>query len=198
MTESEIISNFEKYKKILLKVSDRNEEIQNFIDKYGERIATAPGHDRNNRHAGQPGGFVRRSLTTLTTARDLCGMSAFADKNISLDSVIVVSLLHDIGRIGDDVGDYYLPQTSSWHVEKGNLYTYNPNIRRMTHPHRGLYLLQAEGIKLTQDEWIAIATQSGAGEENKFYTGLDIALASLLQTSIRITSMLDYAGPENT
>lgn len=198
MTEEEIVSNFEKFKKILLRVSGRRDSIEKFLAKYEDRIATAPGHDRSNRHAGQPGGFVKRSLTTLTVARDLCSISAFADKNLDIDSVIVVSLLHDIGRIGDDSGDYYVPQTSSWHVEKGNLYTYNPNIRRMTHPHRGLYLLQAEGISLTQDEWIAIATQSGSGEENKFYTGLDIALASLLQTSVRITSMLDYSGPENT
>jgi hypothetical protein len=197
MSEIEIVENFEKFKKILLKVSDRRDSIQSFLEKYEDRIATAPGSDKNNRHAGQPGGLVKRSLTTLTTARDLCKMDAFADKNLSLDSIIVVSLLHDIGRIGDNTGDYYLPQTSSWHIERGNLYTYNPNIRRMTHPHRGLYLLQSEGISLTQDEWIAIATQTGSGEENKFYTGLDIALASLLQTSVRIVSMLDYCGPEN-
>lgn len=198
MSENEIVENFEKYKKILLKVSDRRDQIQAFLEKYEDRIATAPGSDRNNRHAGQPGGFVKRSLLTLTTARDLCKIGAFADKNLSLESVIVVSLLHDIGRIGDDVGDYYLPQTSSWHAERGILYTYNPNIRRMTHPHRGLYLLQREGIALEQDEWIAIATQSGSGEENKFYTGLDIALASLLQSAVRIVSMQDYCGPENT
>jgi len=198
MSDKEIIENFEKFRKILLRVSDRKDALEKFLDKYGDRIATAPGHDRNNRHAAAPGGLVQRALNTLSAARDLSKLPAFSEKEISAESIIIVSLLHDIGRIGDDAGDYYLPQTSSWHIERGNLYTYNPDIKRMTHPHRGLYLLQAEGIQLTQDEWMAIVSQSNAYEESKFYVGNESPVMTLLHTSIKISSMLDVCGPENT
>jgi len=198
MSESEIISNFEKFSKVLLKVSDRRDSLSKFLEKYGERIATAPAHDKSNRKSASPGGLVKRSLQTLVNARELCGMSAFADKNIDPGSVIIVSLLHDIGRIGDDVGDFYVPQTSSWHVERGNLYTYNQDIKRMTHPHRGLYLIQREGINLTQDEWMAIVSQSNAYEESKFYAGNESSLMTLLHTAIKITSIVDLCGQDNT
>lgn len=197
MSESDIISNFEKFRKILLKVEDRKDPLSKFLEKYGERIATSPGHDKSSRASAAPGGLVKRSLQTFAHARELCGMSAFSDKEIPINSIIITSLLHDIGRIGDDCGDFYLPQTSSWHIERGNLYTYNPDLKRMTHPHRGLYLLQLEGIRLSQDEWMAIVSQSNAYEESKFYAGNESPLMSLLHTAIKITSMVDLQSAED-
>jgi hypothetical protein len=200
VSESEILANFEKYCKILSKVEgERAAAIKKFLDENGDRIATAPGHDRHDRHSAAPGGMVKRALDTLKNAREIVGMRAFTETSVTLDSLIVVCLLHDIGRIGDENGDYYLPQTSSWHLEKGNYYTYNPKIRRMTHPHRGLYLLQKSGIYLSQDEWTAIATQTGGShEENRFYNGYETPLAALLQMAIKLSSMQDFCGPENS
>ena len=69
----------------------------------------------------------------------------------------------------------------------------------MTHPHRGLYLLQKSGIYLSQDEWTAIATQTGGShEENRFYNGYETPLAALLQMAIKLSSMQDFCGPENS
>jgi len=198
MNDNEIIENFEKFRKLLLRVSDRREALEKFLEKYADRIAVAPGHDRNNRLSAAPGGLVRRSLNTLAVARDLSKMAAFAEKEISAESIIIVSLLHDIGRVGDATGDYYLPQTSSWHIERGSLYVFNPDIKRMTHPHRGLCFLQSEGVILTQDEWMAIVSQSNAYEESKFYIGNESPVMTLLHTSIKISSMLDLCGQENT
>lgn len=197
MRESEIIENFEKFRKILLKVTDRRASIEKFLDKHGDRIATAPGHDRNNKRSSVPGGLVKRSLQTFANARELCNMAAFSDSDISIESVIVVSLLHDIGRIGDETGDFFLPQTSSWHIERGINYVYNPDIKRMTHTHRGLYMLQSSGVTLTQEEWMSIVAQSSAYDENKFYVGNETPLMTLLQTAIRITSMQDVCGPSD-
>ena len=196
MSENEIIQNFERYKKILLKAESRKESLERFLDKYADRIATSPAHDRNNRISARPGGFVSRSLATFSNARDLCKISAFAEKDIGIESVIVCSLLHDIGRIGDDTGDFYVPQTSSWHIERGNCYTFNPSLKRMMHPHRGLYLLQSEGVPLTQDEWIAIVSQPHMYEDGKFYNGNEVPLSALLHSAIRLSSMMDVCGPE--
>lgn len=201
MSESELLANFEKFCKVLSKVEDkeRAESIERFLSEYGDRIATAPGHDRNDRHSASPGGLVKRALDTLKAAREVSRLSSFADSDISLDSIIITCLLHDIGRIGDENGDYYIPQKSDWHREKGNLYTYNPEIRRMTHVHRGLCLLQHSGIRLTQDEWLTIATQTGgAHEENRFYNGYESPLAILLQTAIKLASIQDLSLQKHT
>jgi len=197
MSESEIVQNFEKFRKLLLRVESRKQFLEPFLEKYGDRIATSPGHDRGNKQAAAPGGLVKRSLITFSNARDLCKLPAFAEREIDIESVIIVSLLYDIGRIGDEKGDFYLPQTSSWHIERGNLYTHNPEIRRMTHPHRGLCLMQSEGIRLTQDEWMTIISQPNAYEESKFYSGSDIPLMSLFHAALKITGMVDSCGPEN-
>lgn len=196
MSTDEIVQNFEKFRKILLKVDSRRESIENFLDKYSDRIATSPAHDRNNRFSASPGGFVKRSLSTFANARELSKLPAFSEKDLDFESVIMCSLLHDIGRIGDDIGDFYVPQTSSWHIERGNLYTFNPDIKRMMHPHRGLYLLQSEGVRLTQEEWIAIVSQPHMYEDGKFYTGNEVPLSALLHAAIRLTSMMDVCGPE--
>lgn len=201
MSESEILVNFERFCKILSKIEDKERavSIEKFLSDYGDRIATAPGHDRNDRRSASPGGLVKRSLDTLKSARELAGMKAFEGADISLESIIIVCLLHDIGRIGDESGDYYIPQKSDWHREKGSIYTYNPDIRRMTHVDRGLYLLQKAGINLSQDEWLAINTQTGGvHEENRFYSGYETPLGMLLQTSIRLSSMQDFNGQQNT
>jgi hypothetical protein len=201
VSESEILANFERFCKILSKIEDKDRaaSIEKFLSDHSDRIATAPGHDRNDRRSASPGGLVRRSLDTLKSARELAGMKAFEGVDIPLESIIIVCLLHDIGRIGDENGDYYVPQKSDWHREKGSVYTYNPDIRRMTHVHRGLYLLQNAGIRLTQDEWLAISVQTGgAHEENRFYNGYESPLGTLLQTAIRLSSMQDFNGQQNT
>ena len=198
MSNDEIASNFEKFVKILLRVKDRESQLNSFLDKYSDVIATAPGHDRSERSSSVPGGMVARCLSVLGNARQLVTTGAFNDSNLSMDSIIITCLLHDIGRIGDNRGVYYIEQISQWHKDKGINYTYNPNIRRMTHAHRGLYLLQQEGVQLAQDEWIAILTHSGSTyEENKFYSGYEPSLAVLLQTSIKLAHMCDFQGPEN-
>lgn len=198
MSNDEITSNFEKFVKILLKVKDREPQLDAFLNKYSDVIASAPGHDRSERSSAIPGGMVARCLSVLGNARQISTTGVFNDSNLSMDSIIITCLLHDIGRIGDDRGAYYVEQTSQWHREKGINYTYNPNIRRMSYTHRGLYLLQREGVQLTQDEWIAILTHAGSAyDENRFYIGYEPPLAVLLQTSIKLAHMCDFQGPEN-
>ena len=68
----------------------------------------------------------------------------------------------------------------------------------MSQVHRGLYLLQSEGIILTQDEWIAILTHQGpSSDENKFYINFEPKLAILLQMAVKLAQMQDFQGTEN-
>ena len=82
-------------------------------------------------------------------------------------------------------GTVYLIESAS-----GNVYTYNPELPKMTHAHRTLYMLQRAGVNLSLHEWIAILTQHGtASEENRFYQGCENNLAVILQSAVRIAVM---------
>jgi hypothetical protein len=139
------------------------------------------------RTTASPGGLVEHSLNTFKIARKLVEV---AGTSINTESLAVVCLLHEIGKIGDDEKDYFVAQDSSWHRERGQVYTYNPDLPKMTHEHRTLFLLQANGINLSMDEWIAILTQRGtATEENRFYMGCENNLAIILQSAVRMAIM---------
>jgi len=185
--EEKIIKNFEVFQKLLSKVGDRSTAIAAFLEKYGERIAVCPSHGVSKRSTSAPGGLVEHSLNTFKIARKLVEA---AGVGIDPESLAIVCLLHEVGKIGDDEFDYFIPQNSDWHRERGNVYTYNPELPKMTHTHRTLYILQRSGINLSLDEWIAILTQHGsASEENRFYQGCENNLAVILQSAVRIAVM---------
>lgn len=185
--QERVISNFEMFQKVLSKTGDRAPAIEKFLETYGERIAVCPSHNLTKRSTTSPGGMVEHALQTFRIARKLVEATSV---EIDPESLAIVCLLHEVGKIGDENRDYYIPQASSWHVERGQVYTYNPDIPKMTHPHRTLYLLQASGVSLTLDEWIAILTQTGtSSEENRFYAGCENNLAVILQSAIRMAVM---------
>ena len=185
--QEKVISNFETFQKILTKVGIRAESISNFLDRHGERIANCPSHNLTKRNTSAPGGLVEHSLNTFKIARKLVEATGV---EVNPESLAIVCLLHEIGKIGDEDKDYFVAQDSSWHRERGQVYTYNPDLPKMTHPHRTLYMLQSNGINLSMDEWIAILTQHGtASEENRFYAGCENNLAVILQSAIRMAVM---------
>ena len=185
--EEKIISNFEMFQKILTKTGHRAPAIGEFINKFGERIAVCPSHNLEKRTTSAPGGLVEHALNTFRIARKLVEATSVS---VNPESLAIVCLLHEVGKIGDNDKDYFVPQSSSWHRERGQVYTYNPDIPKMTHEHRTLFLIQSCGISLSMDEWIAILTQHGtASEETRFYAGCENNLAVILQSAVRMAVM---------
>ena len=185
--QEKIISNFELFQKILSKTGDRSQSLARFVTKHGERIATCPSHNLVKRTTSAPGGLVEHALNTFKIARKLVEATG---TQVDQESLAIVCLLHEVGKIGDQERDYFVSQDSSWHREKGQVYTYNPDLPKMTHTHRTLYLLQSEGVNLKLDEWLAILTQHGtASEENRFYAGCENNLAVILQSAVRLAVM---------
>lgn len=180
--------NWAIFSKILSKTG-RGEKISAFLEKHGQQILETPAKDRSDWITSQPGGLVYSSLLTLRHAKSIVSSS---DLQVNSDSLVICCLLHDIGKIGEPGGlPYYRPQTSSWHVERGHVYVYEPSLQKMTHPHRSLYILQRAGIELSSDEFVAILTASGFGfDENKFYAGGETHLTTVLQSSIALTNVV--------
>ena len=93
-------------------------------------------------------------------------MSTFTNEEL-----IFSALNHDLGKMGSEDEDSYIPQTDNWRREKlGEDYMFNTKVPFSSVPDRGLFMLQSHGIQYTFNEMIAIQTHDGLYDEgNKKY-----------------------------
>jgi len=173
-----IESNWETFNKLCRRLSDHN--LNKLLDDLGERLVMCPASAKLDQYCAYPGGLIEHSIAVAGTLRTI---SDSHNLNLSVASILKVSLLHDLGKIGDENSDLFVEQDSSWHREKlGQMYKYNENLGRMSVSHRTLWLLQSFGVSLTHDEWLAIQLAQGSHfEENRFYVGNEPTLALALQ-----------------
>ncbi len=155
----DIAANFDKFRSLCEKLGDRSQSALNLVDSLGERLAICPASSRLDFHNCMVGGLVDHSLRVLSNAMKLIKTFGW---EVPKDSLIIGTLFHDLGKVGDHENDYYLPQDSDWHREKlGEMYKYNREMQYMTVPDRGVWLCQHFGLKLTQDEFLAIKLNDG-------------------------------------
>ena len=187
LTPEDIASNFDKYRSFMEKLGDRSEPALALVDHLGERLALCPASSKKEYHAAFPGGLVDHSLRVLGNALKLCKTFGW---DLPKESLIIGCLLHDIGKVGDHDNDYYIPQTDSWRIEKlGEVYTRNQKMQYMTVPHRGVWLCQHFGLKLTQDEFLAIMLNDGQYDEvNAPYKMKEPQLADVIHLSDYIST----------
>lgn len=177
---------------------NRVEAVQELCDHFGERLALAPASSRLEHHNAFPGGLVDHSIRVLVNARSI---SKALNIQLPTESLVLCALFHDLGKVGNETEDYYVPQDSDWHRDKlGEMYKTNKNMQYMTIPHRGLYLLQHFGVTLNQDEYIGIMVHDGQHcPENKPYSMQEPMLASVLimaDFSATKQEKLIQAGPK--
>lgn len=179
LTPEEIEQNWNKLRSLCEKLGDRSEVALNMVDSLGERFCLAPASGRRDFHAAFPGGLLDHSLRVLGNAMRL--ISAFGWK-VPKDSLIIAALFHDLGKVGNHECDHYIPQTEQWRVDKlGEEYTYNKDILYMTIPDRSIFLCQHFGLKLSQEELVAIRIHDGQfAEENAPYKLKEPMLADIL------------------
>ena len=173
----ELIANFEKYLSILSKVVS-SDSINKIESSFGERLVVAP-RSLKLKDGGYPGALIVFSLSVASNA------SLMSKHLNNKKSLVKVSLLHELGRLGDFEQDLYHSQDSDWHREKlGQHYKYNEECLRMSISNRTLWLCSSLGINLDQSEYIAILTSQGLHlPENQFYGNMNNPVVVGLQTS---------------
>jgi hypothetical protein len=94
-----------------------------------------------------------------------------SDINYTEEELVFAAMNHDLGKIGTEEAEQYIPNDSEWHRKNlGKLYKYNPINAFMTVPDRSIFLLQQRGIPVTYNEYIGIKLHDGLYEEaNKAY-----------------------------
>jgi hypothetical protein len=152
----------------------RKTKLMEFYEKYSERLMLMPAAHKKEYHNAFPGGYVDHVNRVITCALHLHELWAQMGADITTytkEELVFSALNHDLGKLGDEEHDSYIPQTDKWRQEKlGEDYMFNDKLPFASVPDRGLYLLQAHDIKYTFNEMITIQTHDGLYDEaNKKY-----------------------------
>ena len=120
-----------------------------------------------------PGGYidhVNRVVKCAITLFETWSGAGAGTSKFSLEEVVFAAINHDLGKIGSKTMDYYVPNDSKWHVERGQIYKINGALTFMKVPDRSLFTLQEFGIKVSENEYLAIKLHDGLyGKGNESY-----------------------------
>jgi hypothetical protein len=151
----------------------RKTTLKNFYEKYAERIMLMPASHKKEYHNAFPGGYIEHVNRVIGAALKLNSVweEFGVDKNYTVEELVFSAMNHDLGKMGDNENEAYIPQTDQWRKEKlGEDYTFNNKLEYMSVPDRGLYLLKEHGIDYTKNEFLSIKLHDGLYDEaNKPY-----------------------------
>jgi hypothetical protein len=152
----------------------RKTALKAFYEKYEDRIVLMPAAHKKEYHNAFPGGYVEHVNRVVTCALHLHKL--WGDMGADLgtftkEELVFSALNHDLGKMGSEEEESYVPQTDQWRKDKlGEDYMFNTKVPFASVPDRGLYLLQAHGIQYSFNEMVAIQTHDGLYDEgNKKY-----------------------------
>lgn len=152
---------------------ERKENLLKMYNHLKERMMFAPASSKEHFHNAFPGGYVDHVLNITRAVKSVykTWKDHGAHINFTEEEMIFATLHHDLGKVGDDTTDYYIPNDSEWHRKnQGKIYTPNPELQYMNVSDRSLWLLQKFDVKLNQTEYIGLKLADGMYEEgNKQY-----------------------------
>ena len=176
LTAEQIQDNWNKFLSIIDEhISEpRCSGLKAFYEQYAERIMLMPASHKKEYHNAFPGGYVDHVLRVVQCALKL--NKVWVDMGVDTSTYTVEELVfsamnHDLGKMGDENNEAYIPQTDQWRKDKlGEDYTFNNKLEYMSVPDRGLYLLKEHGIDYSKNEFLTIKLHDGLYDEaNKPY-----------------------------
>jgi hypothetical protein len=176
LTAEQIQGNWNEFlKNIDLYISSpRKEKLLGFYKKYEDRLVLMPAAHKKEYHNAFPGGYVEHVNRVVQAAIKLHSVWEEFDADMStftVEELVFSAINHDLGKMGDENHESYIPQTDQWRKDKlGEDYMFNNQLPFSSVPDRGLFLLQSHGIQYTFNEMVAIQTHDGLYDEgNKKY-----------------------------
>ena len=152
----------------------RRTQVKEFYSKYQERIIMMPAAHKKEYHNAFPGGYVDHVIRVIDCSLKLHNVWEEMGTDVStytIEELVFSALNHDLGKMGDDQHEAYIPQTDQWRKDKlGEDYMFNTKLAFASVPDRSLFLLMSHGIQYSFNEMVAIQTHDGLYDEgNKKY-----------------------------
>jgi hypothetical protein len=169
--EKQSVEDYAKFE-AFLKKDPRYDKLMEMYAVYGSELTLAPASGKGHFHNAFPGGYLNHVVRVAEIAIQQAKLFKALGGTIDFTSqeLIFAALHHDLGKLGNEDGPYYLDQDSDWHRKRGELYKQNDALQYMKVPDRALYMLQKYDIAITEKEWLGIKLTDGLYDEgNKSY-----------------------------
>jgi len=145
--------------------SPRKEKLLEFYNKYEDRLMLMPAAHKKEYHNAFPGGYidhVNRVVECALLQSELWEKMGADMTTFTKEELVFSAINHDLGKMGDEEQDSYIPQTDKWRRDKlGEDYMFNNKVPFASVPDRGLWMLQQHDVKYSFNEMIAIQTHDG-------------------------------------
>ena len=157
---SDASKNIEKVQQIVNTYVEesRQDSVAALLEAIGDQYFTAPASTRKDVGYAYPGGLCDLSLRVCYWAHKL---NETMESKIPTSSVMLVGLLHQLGKVGMPGKDLYIPQDSQWHKDRGMMYTVEESLKGMTVRDRTMFLLQKYKVELADYEYQALMLWEG-------------------------------------
>lgn len=179
LDEEQIQKNWELFCNLAENGLEKNNSkaIEALLNELGDRLLVTPLSVKSS-----PGSLIDHNLKCLKVCSSI---NKKFHLGISEHSMILVNLFRNVGMVGSLDGDLLLV-APEWLQKKGTHYQYNNDIIFMQPHDRSLFLLQHYGVKMSEEEVVAILASNGSNQEYKFG---DPPLSFATYTAMRI---VDY------
>lgn len=158
----------DEYREMLLKTGREGmTELLDYMAECGFLSAPCSG----SFHLAKEGGLLEHSINVLHNAEKLSA-ALIGAKNLTKefkDSIVICSLLHDLGKMGQFEKPEYIPNVlKSGETSKSKPYTKNGDLLHVDHEIRSI-VIASMFIDLTEDEQFAILYHNGLyGQVGKY------------------------------
>ena len=154
--------------------SPRKEKLLDFYKKFEDRLVLMPAAHKKEYHNAFPGGYidhVNRVIECSLKVNSVWSEMGVDKTTYTIEELVFSAINHDLGKMGDEEHDSYIPQTDKWRRDKlGEDYKFNEKVPFSSVPDRSLFLLQSHGVQYTFNEMVTIQTHDGLYDEaNKKY-----------------------------
>lgn len=182
-----LTKNYEKFMQQAEKLCKTdNPSFLQELKKSPEDFIAAPASTRLDFVCAYPGGLIEHSLRVLSIMAKM--RSIYDPENkIGVESILLVSLFHDIGKLGTEKISYYVENDSSWHREKlGQMYNVNEKIGHIPVSQLSIQFLLRNGFTLSQNEWYAISSIRDKATRDDTPVSGEPMLAVMLQHAVKL------------
>jgi hypothetical protein len=200
LTEEQVQENYEYFLEFL-KEKFAGERLEKLLLMYAEsnlgvELATAPASGKLAYHYAHTGGYLQHVMDVEFASRGIQKVYAAIHGEIDYteEERIMAALHHDLGKLGDETGAYYLINKEQWSIDKqGLVFKHNTANQFWKVADRALYNLQRYGIVLTWKETLAIKLADGLYDESAEFYLKTFDPAKGLKTNLpRIIHAADY------